>query len=409
VNVAQELINVVTGNLDRRGGALFGASPLLSDDQLKAIGRKGFGQKRTRVAGLPDAHGFLPSNALADEIVADGADSLRALFTVASNPILSSPDGARLEAAMDGLDLHVAIDLYVTETAAHADYILPSTTFLERSDVEVNFSTMRLRPFIQATTEVVDRAGDVREEWEIFEELAMRIWGETLTPVAAARELAEAGLPPGPHSVNDLNLRRNGLAESFRDLVQNDPSGRFVDIELAGRLGALIAHDDGRIPLLPSEVREEFERMQLDTGPPGYDLRLVGMREQRSHNSWMHNVASLMPEGRRLALRIHPDDAHARDVGDGDRITVESTTGIIDVEAMLTSEMTRGNVALPHGWGHRGGWRRANAAGGACSNVLASSRPDDLERLAAMTVLNGIPVRVARSAVGPDASPEDPL
>jgi formate dehydrogenase len=397
VNVAQELVNVVTGNLDRQGGALFGASPLLTDDELKAIGRKGFGRRRTRVAGLPDAHGFLPSNALADEIGGGGGDSMRALFTVASNLILSSPDGARLGAAMDGLDLHVAIDLYVTETAAHADYILPCTTFLERSDLEVNFAMMRLRPFIQATSEVLERAGDVREEWEIFEELARRIWDETLTPGAAASELEEAGLPLSPHSINELRLRRTGRAASMRDFLERDPSGRLVDVELAGRLEGLIAHADGRIPLLPAEVQQEFERMQVDTGPAGYDLRLIGMREQRSHNSWMHNVSSLMPDGRRMTLRINPDDAHERGIRDGDTVRIRSATGVINVEATLASEMTPGNVALPHGWGHRGGWRRANAAGGACSNTLASSRPEDLERLAAMTVLNGIPVRVARS------------
>jgi formate dehydrogenase len=405
VNVAQELVNVVTGNLDRQGGALFGASPLATDDELKAIGRKGFGQKRTRVAGLPDAHGFLPSNALADEIGAGGSDSMRALFTVASNLILSSPDGARLGAAMDGLDLHVAIDLYVTETAAHADYILPCTTFLERSDVEVNFAMMRLRPFIQATSEIVERAGDVREEWEIFEELALRIWGETLTPAAAVRELEEAGMPLGPHSINELRLRRTGYAASTQGFLEIHPSGRLIDLDLAGRLEGLIAHADGRIPLLPAEVRREFERMQADAGPPGYDLRLIGLREQRSHNSWMHNVSSLMPDGRHMSLRIHPDDAYERGIGDGDTVAIESETGVISVEATLTSQMTPGNVALPHGWGHRGGWRRANAAGGACSNALASSRPQDLERLAAMTVLNGIPVRVARVAGTGEDSP----
>jgi formate dehydrogenase len=144
-------------------------------------------------------------------------------------------------------------------------------------------------------------------------------------------------------------------------------------------------------------VQQEFERMQVDTGPAGYDLRLIGMREQRSHNSWMHNVSSLMPDGRRMTLRINPDDAHERGIRDGDTVRIRSATGVINVEATLASEMTPGNVALPHGWGHRGGWRRANAAGGASSNTLASSRPEDLERLAAMTVLNGIPVRVARS------------
>jgi formate dehydrogenase len=396
VNVAHELLNIVTGNLDRPGGALFGGSPFASDEELRAIGRSSFGRRRTRVAALPDAHGFLPSNSLADEIGAPAGDGLRCIFTVASNVVLSSPDGARLSEALGKLDLSVAVDLYVTETSALADYILPCTTAFERADVEMNFASMRLRPFVQATAPVVEPAGDVREEWAIFEDLAQRIWGKTLTPASVVGELADLDLPLSPHSMNDLWLRRAGIATSAEDLLAHHPSGRLVEQDLSGRMAGLLGHEDGQIPLLPDVVLEEFDRMAADVGPEGFDLRLVGMREQRSHNSWMHNSPSLMPDGRKLALRIHPDDAAAHDIASEDRVDVESPFGHITVDVLLTDEMTPGNVALPHGWGHRGGWRRANAAGGACSNALASSRPEDLERLAGMSVLNGIPVRIRR-------------
>jgi len=406
VNVAQELVNVVTGNLDRRGGALFGRSPFLSDEEHRAMGRAAFGQRRTRVAGLPDAHGLLPSNALADEISVERDDAIRVLFTVASNPLLSSPDGQRLAGALDLLDLHVAIDLYVSETAAQADYILPSTTWLERPDLEINFAMMRLRPFVQATSAVVPPAGEAREEWQIFEDLAARIWGTSLLPAARISALQQAGLPLSPHGLNDLRLRDlAGVAETSRSkfsgaqLREEHPSGVLVEAPLEGRLSSLLGHADGLIHLLPPEVREEYRRMWADTGPSGYDLRLIGMREQRSHNSWMHNAPSLMPSGRRLTVRIHPEDARERGIADGDTVDIESATGAVTVPASLTEDLTRGNAALPHGWGHRGGWQRANAAAGVTSNTLASSRPEDLERLAAMSVLNGIPVRIRLSNV----------
>jgi formate dehydrogenase len=177
-------------------------------------------------------------------------------------------------------------------------------------------------------------------------------------------------------------------------LIETEPSGRLLQLGLAGRLAEVLAHADGRVHLLPPDVSAEFERMQSDSGPEGYDLRLIGMREVRSHNSWMHNAPSLMPPTRRLLLRIHPDDARGHGVADGEPVTVESPTGAIVAVALVTDEMTPGTVALPHGWGHHGAWQRANAAGGVCSNVLASSRPEHLERLAAMTVLNGLPVRI---------------
>jgi anaerobic selenocysteine-containing dehydrogenase len=123
-------------------------------------------------------------------------------------------------------------------------------------------------------------------------------------------------------------------------------------------------------------------------------LRLIGLRELRSHNSWMHNSALLMRGGREQAARVHPEDAAAAAVEDGSRCRIVSAHGAIELTAKLTDEVKRGTVAVPHGWGHRGGWRLANEAGGANVNLLASSHPDDLERLAGMAFLNGIPVRL---------------
>ena len=170
----------------------------------------------------------------------------------------------------------------------------------------------------------------------------------------------------------------------------------------AGVLAKQIRHPDKRVRLDPPEIAAEARRLEARNGhDPEYPLRLIGLRELRSHNSWMHNSELLMRGGRAHAARIHPDDAEAHAIADGEPCRISSAHGAIELPARLTDEVRRGTIAVPHGWGHRGGWKVANAAGGANVNLLASSEPEDLERLAGMAFLNGIPVRVepvARSA-----------
>jgi formate dehydrogenase len=163
----------------------------------------------------------------------------------------------------------------------------------------------------------------------------------------------------------------------------------------AGVLAKQIRHPDKRVRLDPPEIAAEARRLGARNGhDPEYPLRLIGLRELRSHNSWMHNTELLMRGGRAHAARIHPDDAEAHAIADGEPCRISSAHGAIELPATLTDEIRRGTIAVPHGWGHRGGWRVANAAGGANVNLLASSEPEDLERLAGMAFLNGIPVRV---------------
>jgi anaerobic selenocysteine-containing dehydrogenase len=188
-------------------------------------------------------------------------------------------------------------------------------------------------------------------------------------------------------------LRRNGL--SLRKVARS-PHGIVLDDKLAtGVLHKKVRHKDGRVRLDDPEAVREIGRLGSSNGANAeFPLRLIGMRELRSHNSWMHNAPLLMRGGRRQALRIHPDDARAAGLGDGDVARLRSESGAVEVPVTVTDEMTPGTVALPHGWGHRGGWRLANEAGGVNVNQLAPSDPASLERLAGMAHLNGIPVRV---------------
>ena len=403
VSFLLDALNVVTGNLDRAGGAMFGSPAVDFESVAHTLGLATYGKVRTRIGGFPDVLAQVPASLMAKEITTPGEGQIRALFISAGNPVLSVPNGAELEAALGELDLCVAIDLYVSDTARHADYVLPATTFLEREDVPLPFLGLFTTPFIQMTEPVVEPAGEARQEWEIIEEIARRI-GTEAAPAAPLRLLGRARVRLSPRRLVDIMLRtgprgdlfgirRSGLSMSK---LRRNPHGMVLGEHLEPNvLRDRIRHRDRRVRLDPPEILREVERLAAQNGSsPDLPLRLIGLRELRSHNSWMHNAALLMRGGRTHAARVHPSDAADAGIEDGERCRVVSAHGSIELAALLTDEVKRGTVAVPHGWGHNGGWRLANEAGGANVNLLASSAPEDLEPLAGMSFLNGIPVRV---------------
>jgi anaerobic selenocysteine-containing dehydrogenase len=397
-----DALNLATGNLDREGGAMLGDSPVPFEDLLEHLG-VGYGNGSSRIGGFPEVIGALPASVMAKEITTPGRGQIRALFVSAGNPVLSVPNGDELERAIDELDLCVAIDLYVSDTAKHADFVLPATTFLEREDLPLPFLGLFTTPFIQMTEAVVEPAGEARQEWEIIEQVAERI-GVVPSSSAAMRLLGRAGLKLSPRRLVEIGLRLGpkgdlfGLRRGGLNLgkLRSNPHGLMLGEHLqSGVLARKARHPDGRARLDPPEILAEAERLAVRDGhDPGFPLRLIGLRELRSHNSWMHNAELLMRGGRTHVARIHPDDGAACGLSDGDRCRITSAHGSIVIDAALTDEVKAGTIAVPHGWGHSGGWRLASAAGGANVNLLSSSEPGDLERLAGMAHLNGIPVRL---------------
>jgi anaerobic selenocysteine-containing dehydrogenase len=404
VSFLLDALNAVTGNLDRPGGAVFGRPPVALDRVGEQVGLDTYGKLRSRVGGFPDVIGNMPASLLPREIETPGEGQIRALFVSAGNPVLSVPDGAALERALGRLDLCVSLDLYVNETNRNADYVLPTTTFYEREDLPIAFMGFFTTPFVQFTEAVVDPPGECRQEWEIIDDLARRIGVAPYSP-RALRRLARLGLRISPRRLADLllrtgpsgdlfGLRRGGL--SLRRLAEH-PHGIVLGEHLAtGVLGEKLRTEYGRVRLAPPAIVEELGRLaRSNGGSRDFPLRLIGLRELRSHNSWMHNAPLLMRGGRVHALRVHPEDAATAGLVDGGEARLESKHGAVTVPVSVTDEMTPGTVALPHGWGHRGGgWRLANEHAGANVNVLAGSAPEDLETLAGMAHLNGIPVRV---------------
>jgi formate dehydrogenase len=407
-----DALNAVTGNLDRPGGAVFGRPPIALDDVGEMIGLATYGKIRSRIGDYPDVIGNLPATLLPQEITTPGKGQIRALFVSAGNPVLSVPDGTALEDAFGSLELMVSLDFYVNETNRHADYVLPATTFLEREDVPVAFLGLFSTPFIQVTKRVLPPAGEARQEWQVIEDLSRRI-GVAPYSASGLRMLAKLGLRLSPWQVIDIvlrtgpagdlfGLRRRGL--SLRKVARH-PHGLVLDDQLAtGVLERKVRHDDGRVRLDDPDAVGEIRRLASSNGAAAeFPLRLIGMRELRSHNSWMHNAPLLMRGGRTHALRMNPDDAREAGIADGEVGRISSEAGAVEAPVKVTDEMMRGTVALPHGWGHKGGWKLANKAGGVNVNLLAPSGADTLERLAGMAHLNGIPVRV--EAVAPQPAP----
>jgi formate dehydrogenase len=408
VSFLMDAVNVTTGNLDRRGGAVFGLPAISLDDLAEKTGLDTYGAKRSRVGGFPDVLGAMPAALIPREITTPGEGALRALLVSAGNPVLSVPDATSMRGALGQLDLMVSIDLYLTETNQEADYILPATSFLEREDLPLAVLAFARTPYVQWTEAMVEPAGEARQEWEIIEAIADRM-GITPSSDKALRALGRLGIRISPRRMADVllrtgpegdlfGLRRRGPRLTLAKVAARPHGIRLADRLPTGILRQKVRHGDRRVHLDPPAIAGELERLLADgraVPDPDYPMRLIGLRELRSHNSWMHNSPKLMAgSGRTHAARVHPDDARALGVADGGTMRIVSKDGAIQVAVKVTDELTPGVVAVPHGWGHRGGWQVANGAGGVNVNVLAGSAPEDLEPLAGMAFLNGIRVRL---------------
>ncbi len=403
-----DAVNLVAGNLDAPGGSVFGLLHTVGQrwqNTAMGVALRRMYRRRTRVGGIPNAIGSEPAALMAKEITTPGDRQIKAMFVSAGNPVLSVPNGNELEVAFETLDLSVALDLYVTETTSRCDYILPVTTMYERDDFPYTFQAFQATPFRQATEAVVAPIGESRTEWDIIDDLSGRLGGVQ----GAAREaLGVFGLTLKPQFIVDglirmsqggdrFGLRRGGL--SLRRLVEQHPHGVVVAPHIrTGVLPDAVAYVSRRMKLVHADIACEVDKLTRGGHPDGYPLRMIGMREPRSENSWMHNSPLLMRGERTQRALIHVDDAADLHISDGDMVRVSSPYGEITVGVTATKDLMAGVIAVPHGWGHKGTgtWRVANKAGGANVNQLTSSDPADVESLSGMAWLTGVPVRVER-------------
>lgn len=410
-----DVVNLVAGNLDKPGGSVISGLGMpaqrLVNIGMGALLRRTYRRRRSRIGGFRAIIGSEPAALMAKEMTTPGQRQIRAMFISAGNPVLSVPNGDELETALDGIDLSVALDFYLTETTSHCDYVLPVTTMYERDDFPLTFQPFQATPFRQATEAVVAPVGQARQEWQIVGDLIGRLSGQSRVfgaLTAGGRALRKLGSPFTPRMFADgiirvaaggdrFGLRRGGL--SFGRLSRDHAHGRVLSPNLrTGVLREAISYLDGRIHLQHDDIAAEIAALRTPEHAQDYPLRLIGMREPRSENSWMHNAPLLMRGDRGQHGLMNADDAAELKIGDGSEIQVSSAYGTITIPVTLTKDIMPGVIAVPHGWGHKGtgGWRLANKAGGTNVNLLTSSEPDDVESLSGMAWLTGVPVRVTK-------------
>jgi anaerobic selenocysteine-containing dehydrogenase len=430
-----DVVNAATGNLDRPGGAMFpkAAAGAANTRGAPRVGRPvRLGRYRSRVRGLPESLGELPVVCLAEEIDTPGEGQIRGLVTVAGNPVLSTPDSARLDAALATLEAYVAVDPYINETTRHADVILPVPSPLQRGHYDIFLSQLALRNVVRYTPPVLPLDAGMLDEWEVLARLSLVANGadpgaddpalvddEIVRSLAAgavadescsvhgrdADELIGAlGERRGPERLLDLMLRTGPYGDGFGA----EPDGLSLDALLASphgidlgplepRLPEVLRTPSGMVELAPEPLVADVARLRtaLAETRNGDGLVLIGRRQLRSNNSWMHNVSILVKGRPRCTLLVHPADATRLGLEDGAAAEVSSQAGSVTIPVEVTETIRPGVVSIPHGWGHDRPGVRLGVAGrhaGVNSNVLAGG--DRFDPLSGTAVLNGIPVTV---------------
>lgn len=390
---AIQLLNLLTGNLDRVGGTLV-TTPAIDVVGTGLIGPGHHDVWRSRVRGLPEFGGELPVVALREEIETPGDGQIRAMLTLAGNPVLSTPDGAGLDRAMAGLDFMAAVDIYVNETTRHADVILPPTTALERDQYDLVFHALAVRDTARFTPAALAKDEGALHDWEIYREIALRTQARLRTRPPLRKRLEQRlRLTMSPTLLVAMLLRRGKSGVTMGTLRKN-PAGVDIGALRAGQLPDRIPHHDKRIDAAPGIVLEDLARLRAVPAPSPDGLLLIGRRHQRDCNSWMHNSERLTKGKARHQLFIHPEDLSACGLEDGTTATVSSRVGSVSVEVMATEDMMRGVVSLPHGYGHAKDGvllSRASKVAGVSINDLTDPELLDMSGNAALT---GVPVTV---------------
>ena len=390
-------LNLAMGRLDAEGGAMFTrpAVDLVANPML--IGKGHFGKWKSRVRGLPEFGGELPAAALAEEIATPGEGQIRALITIAGNPVLSTPNGAALEKALPSLDFMVAVDFYLNETTRHAHVILPPTFALEREHYDLALNVLAVRNVAKWSPALFPRAKDARHDWEILGSLTRRLGDPELG--RSLRFMGEAlGMRAlGPKRLVDY-LLRTGPRKLSVGALERSPHGLDLG-PLEPCFPSRLRSKGQRIDAAPAPMLEDLDRLEATLGErakaPG-GLELIGRRDLRSNNSWMHNSARLVKGEKRCTLLMHPADASARGLQDGQRVRLASSVGSIEVELEVVDDLMPGVVSLPHGWGHhRDGAQLGVARAHAGASINDVTDAGQLDVLSGNAGFSGVQVTVS--------------
>jgi anaerobic selenocysteine-containing dehydrogenase len=449
-----DVLNVITGNLDREGGAMF-ADPAAGGSNTgpgkapagsaaaSAVSGGGrgvrFGRRHSRVRGHPETFGEYPVACMAEEIETPGDGQVRALVTIAGNPAVSTPDSARLTRALESLDFMVSIDIYKNETTRCADVILPAPSLLTRGHYDLAFYQLSVRNIANYSPPLVEQEPGEMSEWEIMLRLANIFAGQGadadphalddfvvggLVDKAVGRSGSNIeGRDPaeihaalasrrGPERILDLMLRTGPYGDAFSpgggnggaslSLAKLEANPHGVDLgPLRPRIPEMLRTVSAKIELAPEPMCTDVARLRASLAgaadrDPSASIVLVGRRDLRSNNSWMHNLEVLVAGKERCTLHMHPDDAERLGLANGAAARVASRVGAVDAPVEVTDTVMPGVVSLPHGWGHGVDGADLTVAGkrpGVNSNLLTDGAPLDV--LSGNAILNGIPVEVS--------------
>jgi len=420
-----DVLNVLTGHLDHPGGAMFTKAAAFA---ANTAGKPGTGRGvitgrwKSRVSGKPEVFGEIPMNCMAEEMETPGPGQVKALITIASNPVLSSPNGPRLAAAMDKLDFMVSMDIYINETTRHADVILPGLSPLEDSHYDVPFPMFSHRNHARFSKAVLQVPAGQLPEWQTMLRLIAIVRGlgaradvlalddELLAedvrkqagPHADAVIAALAGRR-GPERLLDLSLRTGPYGDLFGqrpdgltlDKVMAAPSGMDLGA-LTPRIPEVLRTPSGKIELAPPQVVADVKRVAAQLDAPSEEMVIIGRRHVRSNNSWMHNLPLLAKGPNRCTALVHPDDARRLGLANGANARITGRTGHpIVAQVEVSDEMMPGVVSVPHGWGHDLPDAKLKVAGERPGANLNAVLDDTLiDPLSGNAVLGGVPVRV---------------
>ncbi|WP_264076991.1 molybdopterin oxidoreductase family protein [Mycolicibacterium houstonense] len=423
-----DVINVLTGNLDRPGGAMFPLGAAAHAPRPPKPGR-GFktGRWTSRVSGYPEALSELPAAALAEEIDTAGDGQIKAMITIAGNPVLSAPDGDRLDRALDSVEFMLAVDPYLNETTRHADVILPPPPPSQTAHFDVALNNLAVRNNVRYSSPVLPLDGRP-DEAEILSRLALILYGvgpggdpglvdAQVIATTLGKEVADADSPVVGHDVQELTsmlwegpgyerrldmmLRLGPYGDAFGarpdgltlERLKANPHG--IDLgPLQPRIPEVLRTPSGTIELAPEPIVADVARLRDALGRTAGGFLLIGRRHLRSNNSWMHNLPALSGGSNRCTLQIHPDDA--ADLGLTDIAVIKGPGGELLAPVEVNDGIRRGVVSLPHGWGHdRGGTGQELAASRPGVNVNQLNDGTHLDPLSGTAVLNGIPVDIA--------------
>jgi anaerobic selenocysteine-containing dehydrogenase len=408
-SLATDLLNLAGGRLGQVGGAMFPTPAFDTTPIVKFTRADGHARWHSRVRGLAETFGDLPAAVLAEEMETPGEGQIRAMMTYAGNPALSVPNGRRLAAALERLDFMVSVDLYINETTRHADLILPPAWGLCDDHVDFISSGYAVCNVARWSPPVLERPKGEKSDWEIVLELIYRLGGGP-TGFRAIDWLYRLGRRVGfhwrPDSTVDLLLRLGPYGDRYLpwskglNLKKLKRATHGIDLgPMVEGIAHRVTHRDGRMhldgPVLLGAIDELAGALAARSTVDDDALLLIGRRELRSNNSWMHNVPELVSGHARCVLLVHPLDAAKRGIRDGQTATLESRVHAGEVPVRVSDEMRPGVVCLPHGWGHAQSARWQRTAG-AHAGVSVNDWTDDghLESVVGQSILNGVPVRL---------------